>query len=64
VIQHANGKPADGTIVLSPTEAAQIRLALLMALWRSDDVELEAMVCAAYRLLHQWATTPNTGASK
>jgi hypothetical protein len=46
------------TILLSPKDAAQIRLALMMALDRANDVELEQMVRAAHHLLHTWATTP------
>jgi hypothetical protein len=43
-----------GTITLTPQQVAMIRRALLMALWRNDDAELEAAVHAAYQLLHQW----------
>jgi hypothetical protein len=46
------------TILLSPKDAAQIRLALMMALDRANDVEFEQMVRAAYQLLHTWAMTP------
>jgi hypothetical protein len=46
------------TIRLSPKDAEQIRLALMMALERTNDVEFEQMVRAAYQLLHTWATTP------
>jgi HJR/Mrr/RecB family endonuclease len=44
------------TILPSPKDAAQIRLALMMALDRANDVEFEQMVRAAYQALHIWAT--------
>jgi hypothetical protein len=49
-----------GSIVVSPKDAAKIRLALMMALERANDLELEAMVRAAYQLLH---TGPKAAAS-
>jgi hypothetical protein len=55
---NAAAKPADGAIVLSPVDAAQIRLALIMALEGEPSANYKEKVRAAYQLLNPWSATP------